>query len=184
MRKLIWSINCSLDGYADHTIPGADDELHDFFRHQLEDAGIELFGRVTYEMMASYWPELPKDPSASASDLKFAEKYNSIPKVVFSKTLQKADWNNTTLVKTDAMEHIAELKKIDGKDLYVSGIRLAGSLITAGLVDEYWIVVHPVIAGNGRRLTESFKGEDFVHLKLLGSKTLKSGVVALHYAKK
>lgn len=179
MRKLVMAINISLDGYADHTVAIADDELHEFFSDLLDETGIELFGRVSYQMMASYWPHAHEDPAASQSTLDFADKFNAIPKIVFSGTLEKADWSNTTLVRSDALEYVARLKETEGKDLYVGGIKLASSLMHHGLIDEYWLLVHPVVAGTGRRLFEDV--HERFKLSLVSSKTFKSGVVALHY---
>jgi len=173
------AVNLSLDGYADHTVGVADDELHDFFSGLVDETGIQLFGRVTYEMMASHWPRAHEMPGATKSDLDFAAKFNAVPKIVFSATLEKADWKNTTLVRTDASEYVAQLKKSDGKNLFVGGIKLAGSLMSEGLIDEYWLVIHPVVAGEGRSF---FKDQrDPFKLKLVESKVFKSGAVALHY---
>ncbi|MBX3033246.1 MAG: dihydrofolate reductase family protein [Bdellovibrionaceae bacterium] len=180
MRKLIMAINVSLDGYADHTAGVASDELHDFFTNLLDETGLQLFGRFTYQLMESYWPHVHEDPNASKSDLDFADKFNAVPKIVFSSTLEKAEWKNTTLVKSNALEYVAKLKETEGKPLFVGGIKLAGSLMSHGLVDEYWVLVHPLVVGQGRRLFENVN-ENF-HLRLLESKVFKSGVVALHYA--
>jgi dihydrofolate reductase len=179
MRKLILTTNMSLDGYADHTVAIADDEMHEFFAALLDKTGIALFGRVTYEMMAGYWPNAHNDPRANVGMLKFADKFNAIPKIVFSKTLRAAEWNNTTLVSSDMVEEVRKLKSQDGKDLSIGGIVAAQSLMRAGLVDEYWLVVHPVVAGKGRLLFESAGTR--LNLKLSGSRVLKSGAVALHY---
>ena len=113
MRKLVMAINISLDGYADHTVGIADDELHAFFTGLLDETGIQLFGRVTYQLMESYWPHAHENPAASKSDLDFADKFNAIPKIVFSGTLGKAEWNNTTLIKSNALEYVAKLKETD-----------------------------------------------------------------------
>ncbi|MFL5814460.1 MAG: dihydrofolate reductase family protein [Bdellovibrionia bacterium] len=173
------AINLSLDGYADHTVADADDELHEFFSDLLDETGIQLFGRVTYQMMESYWPHVPADSSASKSDLEFAAKFNAVPKIVFSSTLEKAEWNNTKLVSSDALEYVARLKETDGKNLFIGGIKLSGSLMAHGLIDEYWLLVHPVVAGKGRRLFENVN--DKLKLRLVASRVFKSGVVALHY---
>lgn len=179
MRNLTLAINISLDGYADHTLSVADDELHDFFSGLLDQAGIQLFGRVTYQMMASYWPHAHENPEATKSDLEFADKFNAVPKIVFSSTLEKAEWNNTTLVRSNALEYVAALKKTEGKNLFVGGIKLAASLMSHGLVDEYWVLIHPVVAGKGRRFLEN--ANQSAGLKLVESRVFKSGVVALHY---
>lgn len=145
----------------------------------LDETGIELFGRVAYQMMESYWPHAHEDPAASKSVLDFADKFNSIPKIVFSGTLEKAEWNNTTLIKSNALEHVARLKETDGKNLYVGGIKLAGTFMGHGLIDEYWLVVHPVVVGKGRRLFENVNEK--LTLKLVESRVFKSGAVALRY---
>jgi dihydrofolate reductase len=180
VRKLVYAINVSLDGYADHTVGIVDDELHDFFSGLFDETGVQLFGRVTYQMMESYWPHAHEHPDATKSDLEFADKFNAVSKVVYSRTLEKADWNNTVLVREDAAEHIAGLKRTEGKNLFVGGIALASSLMSRSLVDELWVLVHPVTAGKGRRFLES--SERAASLRLLESKGLKSGVLALHYA--
>lgn len=173
------AINVSLDGYADHTVAIADDQLHEFFSGLLDETGIQLFGRVTYQMMEGYWPHAHENPEASKSDLDFADRFNAVPKIVFSSTLKKAEWNNTILVTSDAIEYVAKLKETDGKSLFIGGIKLASSFVSHGLVDEYWLLIHPVVVGKGRRLFENMN----LQLDLIESKVFKSGVVALHYAK-
>ncbi len=180
MRKLFYECNVSLDGFADHTAGSAvDDELHYFFSGLLDDTGIELFGRVTYQLMESYWPFAHEDPKANSGMLEFADKFNAIPKIVFSKSLEKADWNNTKLINGDAVEEVKKLKQQPGKDISVGGINLASSLMNAGLIDEYLILVHPVIVGNGRRLFEGVHEKR--KLDLVETKKFNSGVVVLHY---
>ena len=184
MGKLIFEINVSLDGYADHTIfsATADDELHEFFSDLLDETEIALFGRVTYQLMESYWPHAHEDPKATKATLKFADKFNSVSKIVFSRTLQEARWNNTRLVRENIVNEVRKLKKQSRKDISVGGISVSQEFIRLGLVDEYWIVLHPVLAGKGRRLFDGLN--DRANLTLLGSKTFRSGVVALHYLNK
>ena len=179
MRKLVFSINVSLDGFADHTVAIADDELHDFFTAQLDTLDAELFGRVTYQLLESYWPVAPMDPAATKSDIEFANKINALPKIVFSNTLQSAGWNNTKLVKGNAVDKIRKLKLGNGKSMSVGGISIAQALMKLSLIDEFWLLIHPVIAGKGRRL---FAGGNEKHdLKLVDTCTFRSGVVVLHY---
>ena len=179
MRKLISSINISLDGFADHTVAIADDELHDFYTDQLDTIGTVLFGRVTYQLFEEYWPHVDQDPSATPSELAFARKINAIPKIVFSRTLQKVDWNNTKLVKGDPVEEVAKLKQGTGKDLSVGGLSLIQALTRVGLIDEYWLLVQPLLAGEGRPYWEGLP--DRLDLRLAGTQTFGSGVVVLHY---
>ncbi len=180
MRKLVFAINVSLDGFADHTIADfVDDELLDFFSRLLDETDIELFGRVTYQLMESYWLNIHQDPNATRGELEFADRFNSISKIVFSKSLQKAEWNNTKLVKSDVIEEVKKLKQQPGKNISIGGIHLASTLMNAGLIDEYWILVHPIIVGKGRSLFDNVN--EIKHLKLLETKKFNSGVVVLHY---
>ncbi len=179
MRKLIVSTNVSLDGFADHTITTPDAELLDFFTEQLETIGAVLFGRVTYQLFESSWPHVPEDPNSTRDMLEFAHKINAMPKIVFSRTLQKADWNNTRLERGDLVEEASRLKQGDGKSLLVGGISVMQALTRASLIDEYWLLVHPVIVGQGRRL---FAGLDNrLALRLVDTRTFRSGAVMLHY---
>jgi dihydrofolate reductase len=179
MRKLIYAINVTLDGYADHEAGIADDELHDFFTELLRRSGVELFGRVTYQLLADYWPLAPDLPTSTRSEIEFAHEVNRIPKVVFSQTLDKAEWSNSRLVRGNAVEEVIKLKSQPGKDLLVGGLSLASSLMDAGLVDEYWLVVQPILLGSGKPLTRGLHQR--IDLKLLEVQPFKSGVVALHY---
>ena len=179
MRKLILSINVSLDGFADHTVAIADDELHDYYRKELEHTSIALFGRVTYQLMERYWPHAHEDPAATKADRAFAERFNAIPKIVFSKTLQRAEWNNTSLNKGDMVEEVRRLKAQPGKPLSIGGISTAQALMRHGLVDEYFLAVHPIVVTSGRRLFEKI-GEP-KNLELIDTRTFRSGVVVLHY---
>lgn len=181
VRKLVLSINVSLDGFADHTMAIADDELHEFFSGVLDNTGIMLFGRVTYQLMESYWPHAHRDPKATKSMLDFADKFNAIPKIVFSRTLQRADWNNTRLIRDNMVEEVIRLKQQSGKDISIGSISIAQEFMRRGMIDEYRLLVHPVVVGRGRRLFDGLN--DRIDLKLTDTKTLKSGVVALHYRK-
>ena len=182
MGKLSFQINVSLDGYADHTAfeATADDELHEFYAGLLDETEIALFGRLTYQLMEGYWPRAHEDPNATKGMLRFADRFNAIAKIVFSRTLQKANWNNTKLIRADVVNEVLRLKKQTKKDISIGGIALSQEFIRLGLVDEYWIVLHPVLAGTGRRLFDGLK--DRADLKLLESRSLRSGVVALHYS--
>ncbi len=181
MGKLILAINMSLDGFADHTLFGAtaDDEMHDFFSGLLDNTDIELFGRTTYQLMEAYWPRAHEDPHASKSMLNFADRFNAIPKVVFSRTLQKAEWNNTRIATTDMVEEVASLKLRSAGNISLGGISISQQFMKLGLIDEYWLVVHPVVAGKGKRLFDGLNEK--MQLKLVGTKVFGSGVLVLHY---
>lgn len=179
MRNLFLAINVSLDGFADHTVAIADDELHEFYSGLLDNTDIALFGRVTYQLMESYWPHAHRDSEATKSILDFADKFNAIPKIVFSRTLQKAGWNNTRLVRDNMVEEVTKLKQQPGKNILIGGLSICQEFMRHGLIDEYRIVVHPVIVGKGKRLFDGLN--DRIALKLVDTKTFRSGVVVLHY---
>ncbi len=154
MRKVIFFMLISLDGFfegpnGDINWHHVDEEFNEFAIAQLNTADILLFGRVTYEMMASYWPT----PAAVANDPIVAEKMNSLPKTVFSKTLSRVDWQNTRLIKDNFVEETLKLKQQPGKDLIILGSSdLAVTFIQHGLIDEYRIMVNPVALGSGKSL--------------------------------
>ena len=180
MRKLVYESNVSLDGFADHTAAEVvDDELLDYFSRLLDETDIEIFGRVTYQLMESYWPYVHKDPKATRGELEFADRFNAIPKIVFSGTLQKAEWNNTKLINGNAIDEVKKLKQQPGKNISIGGISLATALMKAGLIDEYSILIHPVVAGKGRQLFEGINEKR--KLELADTQIFKSGVVVLHY---
>jgi dihydrofolate reductase len=145
----------------------------------IKSGNMLLFGRVTYEMMANYWPT----PLAMKNDPVVAEGMNKAEKIVFSRTLKKAEWSNTRLVKENLAEEIKKMKKMPGKNMTVLG---SGSIVTQlaqlGLIDEYQIMVDPVLLGDG---TPMFKGiKEKLDLKLIAAKTFKSGVILLSYEPK
>jgi len=181
MRKLIFAINITVDGFADHTSVIADDELHDFYTDLLNSFDIILFGRKTYQLFESFWPTADKDPQSTKSMLRFADKINGLHKIVFSKTLHQVAWNNTKLVKDNVLEEITRLKQQPGKNLSTGGISFSSSLMKAGLIDEFWFLVHPIVSGSGRRLFNEIDIK--AKLKLLETQVFKSGVVAMHYLK-
>ena len=182
MRKLFFFMLTSLDGYfegpnADISWHNADDEFNQFAIDQMNELDTLLFGRVTYEGMASFWPT----EFALQTDPIIAEKMNRVPKYVFSKSLQTADWNNTTLVKENIPEVIAQLKQQPGKDIGIFGSSdFAVTLLPHGLIDEFRIMVNPVVLGQGKPLFHGI--HDKLNLKLLKTKTFHNGNVLLYYA--
>jgi dihydrofolate reductase len=183
MRKLIYAINVTLDGCLDHTKMVAEEELLDYYMQLLRDSGLEVFGRKTYQLMVPYWPDVAKDPSATKADKEFARAFVSINKIVFSRTLDSADDGNTRIVRGNLHDEILKLKQEQGKNILVGGVDIPSQLIELGLVDEFLFVVQPIIAGEGRRLLEGVSLPERLQLKLVESKVLKSGSVALRYLK-
>jgi dihydrofolate reductase len=184
MRKVIVSEMVSLDGFFSgpngeldwHVV---DEEFNEFARDQLDAMDTLLFGRVTYQVMANYWPT----SAAIQDDPIIANKMNTLPKLVFSKTLDKTEWgqwDNTRLVKGDIGEEVSKLKRQPGKDMVIFGSgRIVSTLTQLGLIDEYRILIVPVVLGNGIPL---FRGISTpVTMTLARTKTLKTGVVLLYY---
>jgi len=180
MRKLVFSINVSLDGCADHQVALADGELHDFATRLLETQAAVLFGRLTYQLFEGYWPHAGDDPGATQAELDFAATINAKPKFVFSNTLVQAAWEHTTVVRGDALEAIRGLKAQDGGDLALGGIRMIQACLQAGLVDEFWLLVQPRLWGTGRRLFAA--GAGLQAYRLVDLATFGSGVAVLHYS--
>jgi dihydrofolate reductase len=180
MRKVVFAINITIDGCAGHESGVVDDELHEYFTELLRDSGVEIFGRNTYQLMYPYWHDVAVDQSETKGVNEFARTFDSIPKIVFSTTLKTVEWNNTTLLHSDLREEIMKLKQQPGKNISIGGLNIAAQVAQWDLIDEYHFVVHPIIVGKGPRLFET--GKDHT-LKLVGSRTFRSGVVALHYKK-
>ena len=180
MRKLIYAINITLDGCCEHTKFTPDEEDFEHFIHLLREFDLLVYGRKTYQLMVPYWPNVAKDPSATKSDREFAESFVSKNKVVFSRSLESAEDKNTKIVRTNLRDEILRLKQEPGKDILVGGVDIPLQLVGLGLVDEFRVVVAPTVAGEGRRLLE---GVSPLRLKLVDSKILKSGCVALRYLK-
>jgi dihydrofolate reductase len=183
MRKLIYAINVTLDGCLDHTKMVADEELLDHYTQLLRDSDLEVFGRKTYQLMVPYWPDIAKSQSETKAENEFARTFDSINKIVFSRSLESAVDRNTRIVRTDLHDEILKLKQEQGKNILLGGVDIPSQLIKLGLVDEYRFVVQPVIAGEGRRLFDGVSLRESLRLKLVESKTLKSGGVALRYLK-
>jgi dihydrofolate reductase len=181
MRKVFLFNMTTLDGYfegpnQDISWHNVDEEFNEFAIEQLNEIGTLLFGRVTYEGMASYWPT----EVAIRNDPGVAGLMNSLPKIVFSKTLDKAEWSNTRLVNDNVAEEVSTLKQQPGKDIAIFGSSdLAVTLARQGLIDEYRIIVNPVFLGGGTPLLKGIK--DKLNLKLLKARTFKSGNVLLYY---
>ena len=181
MRRVLFFMMVSLDGYFEgraHDISwhNVDEEFNDFAIAQLEEVDTLLFGRVTYEMMSSYWPT----PQARADDPVVAGKMNATAKIVFSHTLSDVKWENSRLVKLDFAAEMNHLKDQTGKDMIIFGSSdLAVSFLEHGLLDECRIMINPVVLGQGKPL---FKGiHDRLDLKLLRSREFHSGNVLLVY---
>jgi len=184
MGKVIYSMSVSLDGLIetpDRSLDWVqvDEELHSFFNDEAREMSAFLYGRRLYEVMVDYWPTAEDDPNATPSMLEFARIWRPMPKVVFSTSLERVDWN-TRLVRGDAVAEVTRLKAEPGFDMSVGGPTTAAPLLRAGLIDECRLFVQPVVLGAG---TPFFPGlEQPVPMTLLETRTFGSGVTYLRYA--
>jgi dihydrofolate reductase len=179
MRKLIAAINVTLDGFCDHTATIADDEIHQHYNELLSNADTLIFGRITYQLMESYWPAVVKNPTGNKPIDEFAVLIDNISKIVFSRSLENVDWKNTILKKEIIKEEILELKQQAGANILVGSPSLIVALAQLDLIDEYQLSVQPIILGSGLPLFKNIK--DRINLKLLKTKTFGCGAVTLYY---
>ncbi|WP_405869654.1 MULTISPECIES: dihydrofolate reductase family protein [unclassified Streptomyces] len=183
MPKIVLMMSVSLDGYIegpDHDISWhqVDEELHQHFNDVVGRFSVHLSGRRVYELMAAYWPTADADPDISATGAEFAGIWREIPKVVYSRTLQHAEWN-ATIVRDVVPEEVRALKEQAGGDLGLGGAEVAGEFLRLGLVDEFRVYVHPALVGHGTRL---FPEADIAaSLRLVESHVFGNGVVLLRY---
>jgi dihydrofolate reductase len=181
MRKLIAAINMTIDGYCDHTAGIADDDLHQHYADLLHDAGVLLYGRITYQLMENYWPSVVKNPTGNKPTDDFAISIDNIPKIVYSRTLKNVDWKNTTLKNEINKDEIIALKNQPGKDIFAGSPSLIVALTNLDLIDEYQLCIHPVVLGKGLPLFKNI--HDSIKLNLFDTKILGSGAIFLYYKK-
>ncbi len=179
MRKIIAAMNMTLDGFCDHTAMIADDEIHQHYSELLSNTGTLIYGRITYQLMESYWPSVVKDPTGNKPMDEFAVLIDNISKIVFSHTLKDVDWKNTELKNEVIKEEVLELKQQAGKSILVGSPSLIVAFTQLGLIDEYQLGVQPTVLGSGLPLFKNIR--DRVDLKLLKTKTFDCGAVMLYY---
>lgn len=188
MRNLIFFMHTSLDGFVagpngELDWANVDDELFDFVATMTDKADAALYGRVTYEMMQSYWPTAGEQPNASKHDKEHSAWYKKVTKIVLSRTISAKGLENTTVISDQLAGNINRIKEQDGKNILIFGSpRASHSLLNLGLVDEFWLFVNPILLGTGIPLFKDVT--ETVKLKLIESKTFACGVIALHYGKK
>ena len=183
MRSVIFAINTTLDGCVDHTKQIADEETHEYFTQLMRDVDLLVFGRKTYQLMVPFWPEVAKSQSMTKASNEFARTFDSIDRIVFSRSLDSAEDKNTRIVRTNLHDEILRLKQEQGKNILVGGVSVPSQLIELGLVDEYRFVVGPIVVGEGRRLLEGVSLPERLQVKLVDTKIFESGCVALRYLK-
>jgi len=168
------------NGEMDWVTENFDEDMGKYEDDLVSTADTLLLGRVTYQSFAGAWPKVPENPSASKGEVEYAHKLNAMRKIVFSKTLSSVEWNNSRLVKEIVPEEIEKMKQEPGKDMLIYGsASIVQTLMNLGLIDEYQLLVHPVVLGSGKPLFKDIK--DKIHLKLIKTKTFPSGVVGLYY---
>ena len=172
----------TLDGFCDHTAMMADDEIHQHYNDLLSGADTLIYGRITYQLMESYWPTVVKNPTGNKPMDEFAVLIDNISKIVYSRTLTNVDWKNTELKNELSKEEVLELKQQPGKDILVGSPSLIVALTQLGLVDEYQLGVQPTVVGSGLPLFRNIS--DRVDLKLLKTKTFGCGALMLYYESK
>jgi dihydrofolate reductase len=178
MRKVIAAINMTLDGICDHTAGIPDEETHNHYADLLNNAGVVLYGRITYQLM-QYWQTLLNNPSGEKSMDDFATAIDKIPKIVFSNTLEDTGWDSAKLSKQLIEEEVLELKQQPGNNIFVGSRSLIIQLMKLNLIDEYQFMVHPVVAGGGMPLFENTN--DRTVLKFIKTKAFSGGAVTLYY---
>jgi len=188
MRNLIFFMHTSLDGFVaglngEMDWISLDEALFDFVATMTDKADAALYGRVTYDMMQSYWPTAGEKPNASKHDKEHSAWYNKVSKIVLSKTISEKGLDNTIVISDHLAEHINKIKKQEGKNILIFGSPSAShSLMSHGLIDEFWLFVNPILLGKGMPLFKDVT--ETTNLKLIESKTFPCGVIALHYETK
>jgi len=178
MSKVIAATNMTLDGICDHTIGVVDEELHQHYSELINNAGVILYGRTTYQLM-QFWQTILSNPSGEKSMDDFAISIDKIPKLVFSNTLKDTNWNSAKLENKPLNEKVLELKQQPGKDILIGSRSLIIQLLNNNLIDEFQICIHPIIEGNGLPLFDQIN--DRIVFKLNKTKFLKSGAIVLYY---
>jgi dihydrofolate reductase len=189
MRKLIVSVNITLDGFMagpncelDWHFNRWTTEMADAQCEQLSRAGTILLGRVTYNAMAAYWSAAKSNLCFPRGDLAFADLMNSRQKVVFSRTIKELNWENSVQLSGNLGSEIYKLKKLDGNDIIIYGSsKLIGGLMRLGIIDEYILWIHPVMLGTGKPLFS--KTKDITNMRLSNVQQFNSGVILLHYSR-
>lgn len=179
MGILTFGLNVTLDGCYDHEQGLADADLHDYFTQLMDAAGAMLWGRVTYELMESAWPAVARDDSAPRAMQEWARKLEAKAKYVVSNSRTEFPWNNTTRLEGDLHTAVTQLKEQTPNGVLVGSPKLGLALEQLGLIDEYRLVVHPVLAGRGPTLFHGL--EPSRRLELVATKKLGSGQMAMHY---
>lgn len=182
MRTVTFGMNISIDGYCDHTSFNPSEDVHDYFTAMMADADLLFFGRVMYQLMFPYWSDMAKNQSGTEDENRFAQRITSIGKVVVSRSLDSVT-ENTRIIRSNPAGELLKLKQQPGKKILIDSVSMLPELIAAGLIDEFRLVIHPVLVGKGRRLLDAGSLQENLDLKLVDTIVFKSGCVAHHYVK-
>lgn len=183
MRTVTFGMNISLDGYCDHTFADPNPELMDYFTAMMDDVDLLFFGRVMYQLMFPYWADVAKNQSGTADEIKFAERLTAIDKVVVSRSLESLE-GNARIIRSNPAEELLKLKQQPGNKISVDSVSMLPELTASGLIDEFNLVIHPVLVGRGRRLFDAGSLQENFKLKLVDTRIFESGCVAHHYRKR
>ncbi len=178
MRKVIAAINMTLDGICDHTTGIPDEDIHQHYTELLDNAGVLLYGRITYQLM-QFWQALLQNPSGQKSMDDFALSIDKIPKMVFSHSLENTGWDSAILATQEIEQEVLKLKQQPGKDILVGSRSLIIQLINLNLVDEFQICIYPMLEGKGLPLFDKIKDRSI--FRLLKTKIFDSGAIILYY---
>ena len=187
MRRIVLFMHTSLDGFAagpkgEMDWIHVDEEIFDYAAVRTNESDTALYGRVTYQMMESYWPTAAESPGATKHDKEHSAWYSKVAKVILSKTMQGQKLKNTVIISEDLKGHINELKQKEGKEIIIFGSPSAArSLMELDLIDDYWLFINPFLLGKGIPV---FTNAEKKELKLIDSHTFSSGVVCVHYERK
>ncbi|MEP6617469.1 MAG: dihydrofolate reductase family protein [Ginsengibacter sp.] len=185
MKRLVLFMHTSLDGYVagpagEMNWIQVDEELFEYAGNQTDRSDTALYGRVTWQMMENYWPTAAAKPGATKHDIQHSSWYNRVEKVVVSESMQESNLPNTKIISDNVPAEIAKLKQGPGQDIVIFGSpTLVHSILSSGLIDDYWLFVNPVLLGQGIPLFKNL--QEKIQLKLVTSEKLSSGVVCLHY---
>lgn len=178
MRKVIAAINMMLDGICDHTVGIPGEDVHEHYAELLDNAGVILYGRTTYQLM-QFWQTLLQKPSGQQSMDDFALAIDKIPKIVFSHTLKNTDWNTAKLATKELEKEVTGLKQQSGKDILVGSRSVIIQLLNLNLIDEFQICIYPMLEGKGLPLFDKINNRTI--FRLLKTKTFDSGAIVLYY---
>lgn len=183
MRNVICAFNVSIDGCYDHTKFGGGEEILEYFTNLMKDVDQGVSGRKMYELMNPYWREVAETNSGTANAREFARTITSIPSIVISRTMEEVE-GGPRIIRGNLEEEVRKLKKMPGRKISIGGMTVRSQLMEAGLIDELYIVVHPVIVCNGPRLFDDISLNENINMELVDTKIIQQGCVAMHYLKR